>query len=449
MAWSGESFDGGVFAGDAVERGAVAMLAEACSSSPLPCLSTPEPRRLLGALASRLYQSPDRELTLVGVTGTNGKTTVVSLVAAMLDAANRPAARFGTLGNRFRDLEFSGDRTTPEASDLFRMLRTARQQGAASAVMEVSSHALEQGRVSCASFDVGVFLNLTRDHLDFHGEMDTYFEAKAALFRQLKDEGRAVVNIDDPRGPALAASCSDVVTFGEQGDVRFERVAISARRHSRVSWPARSARSSLPRRWSATTTPSNILAAAAIGVACGLTADEIAGGLAGHAPLPGRMELVDCGQPFPVIVDYAHTDGALRAALTSMRSFEAERVLVVMGCGGERDEGKRPLMGRAATELADYSILTSDNPRGEDPVAILKTVEEGARSVPGARYEVLADRREAIRRAMAIAGPGWSVLIAGKGHERFQDVGDTRIPFVDRDEVEKALEVGFGSAPID
>ncbi|MEE2776590.1 MAG: UDP-N-acetylmuramoyl-L-alanyl-D-glutamate--2,6-diaminopimelate ligase [Acidobacteriota bacterium] len=454
VAWTGEEFDGMRFAADAAGRGAVAVLGESCEDARVPCLRAKEPRRLLGPLASRLYGHPDRELLFVGVTGTNGKTTVVSLIAALLEAAGRPAASFGTLGYSFGELDFAGyaafpeRRTTPEASDLFRMLRGAQDAGARAAVMEVSSHALSQGRVGCATYDLAVFLNLTRDHLDFHGDLEHYFEAKAALFQQLKQDGRGVINVDDEWGRRLAQLQPRALTFGDSGDVRYSRLELSAQGISgTLESPAGPIELASP--LLGEYNARNLLAAAAAGVAAGLDAAQIGSGLATLDPLPGRMQAVDCGQPFPVFVDFAHTDGALRAALASMRSLGVQRVAVVVGCGGERDAGKRQLMGAVAAELADYAILTSDNPRREDPETILEQMEEGARDVPGARYEVIVDRRDAIRRAIAIARPGWSVLIAGKGHERWQDLGDRRVEFVDADEVEKALEAGFGSVPIE
>ncbi|MDX1384469.1 MAG: UDP-N-acetylmuramoyl-L-alanyl-D-glutamate--2,6-diaminopimelate ligase [Thermoanaerobaculia bacterium] len=443
VTWSGESHDGASFAAAAAERGAVAMVGESCLDAPLPCLSAAEPRALLGPLASRLYGHPDRELTMVGITGTNGKSTVVALVAAVLDAAGVPAARFGTLGYRFGDLEFPSGRTTPEASDLFRMLRESRAAGACGAVMEVSSHALVQGRVACAGFDVGVFLNLTRDHLDFHGDMEAYFEAKAALFRQLKAGGRAVVNVDDPRGAELAERLPGAVGFGAEGSVRYLSVAVDdGGIRGRVASPA--GEIAVESRLLGGYNAENLLAAAATGVACGAEAEAIAAGLAAVGPLPGRMERVDRGQPFLAVVDFAHTDGALRAAISSLRDLGPGPIVAVVGCGGERDRGKRRLMGAAAAELADVAILTSDNPRGEDPLAILAEVEAGAAGVVGARYEVVADRREAIRRAVALAEPGARVLVAGKGHERYQELAGRRIPFVDQDEIARAIEERFG-----
>lgn len=449
VAWKGERFDGAEFADQAIGRGAVAVL---CDSEPrsreVPWLVAQEPRSLLGPLASRVYGHPDRELLLVGVTGTNGKSTVVELVARILDAAAVPSVRLGTLGYRFREREFRGERTTPEASDLFRILRRAVEAGARAATMEVSSHALVQGRVASAGFGAGVFLNLTRDHLEFHGDMETYYRSKARLFDQLSQSGRAVVSVDDPWGERLARELDGAVTFGEKGHVRWSELRLGGGGiEGRVVTPKRSIEVVCPLlgRYNA----ENVLAAVATAEALGIDAAAVTAALRRAGPLPGRLEAVDRGQPFPVLIDYAHTPGALRAALAALRDLGGEKVMVVFGCGGERDPGKRPLMGRVAGELADYAILTSDNPRGEDPASILAAVEGGMREVSGARWETVPDRRRAIYRAVALAGPGWSLLVAGKGHERFQLLGDRRVPFVDREVVAAALEEGFGTAAIE
>jgi UDP-N-acetylmuramoyl-L-alanyl-D-glutamate--2,6-diaminopimelate ligase len=450
VTWRGDRWDGASFVEEAARRGAVAVLTDPRSPVPLlPWLVAPEPRLLLAPLASRVYEHPDRELLMVGVTGTNGKTTTVALIAALLEGAGCPSARLGTLGYRFRDLQFPGERTTPEASDLHRVLRRAHDAGAMAAVMEVSSHALVQGRVDCASFDLGVFLNLTRDHLDFHPTMEEYFAAKASLFERLDDDGRAAISIDGPWGQRLATLHPGAITFGERGAVRFGELRLTPNGiAARIATPRGeiAIRSRLIGGYNA----QNLLAAVAAAEALELSSEVYAPALEDAERLPGRMEPVDRGQPYPVIIDYAHTDGALRAALEAMRGLDwptgiegvggVGRLIVVFGCGGDRDRGKRPLMGRAAGELADYAILTSDNPRSEEPAAILEAIEGGIASVPGAQWEVVPDRRQAIRRAIALAAPGTGVLIAGKGHERVQLLGNRQVPFVDRDEAEKAIE---------
>ncbi len=444
VTWSGARFDGRRFAQEAVARGAVAVVADRTRAPEvdpvIPWLVAEAPRALLGPLAAPLYRHPDRGLTLVGVTGTNGKSTTIELAAAMLDAAGRPAARLGTLGYRFRELAVPGvERTTPEASDLFRLLAEMRDAGAAAAAMEVSSHALVQGRVAGASFDVGAFTNLTRDHLDYHVDLESYFAAKRRLFDQLKPGGRAVVNGDDPFGQRLAADLPAALSYGAAGAVR----ALDAK----LGGDGIVARLVTPRGETEVRSPllgrfnlSNLLAAAAIGEALELPLAAIAEGIAGTQPLAGRMEAVRAGQGFLAVVDFAHTDDALSLAIRSLREIARTRIVLVFGCGGDRDPGKRPIMGRVAGDLADLPIATSDNSRSEDPHAILSAIEEGLRASGNRSYRIVPDRREAIRRAVAVAvGGGWSVLVAGKGHEREMVAGGQRLPFSDRDELERAI----------
>ena len=442
VALVGQRFDGRDFARDALARGAVAVVVD-------------ETRALLGPLAALVYGHPDRELILAGVTGTNGKSTVATLIAAILDAAGLPAGFVGTLGYRFGAQTFPGAHTTPEASDLYRTLRRMRDAGARGVAMEVSSHALDpaMGRVAGVQFDVGVFTNLTRDHLDYHPDMESYFAAKRRLFDQLKPGARAVVNVDDPWGRRLAAELPGVLTFGTGGDVEaVESKLDAAGTHATVRTPRGTLRFSSP--LLGTYNLANLLAAAAAAEALALPQDAVVRAFEAQRPIPGRMEPVDHGQPFAVFVDYAHTDAALDAALRSAREMAGAdghpgKVAVVFGCGGDRDRGKRPLMGRVAGELADLPIATSDNPRSEDPLAILAAVEEGLKASGNTNYRLVPDRREAIRQALhqAIdsAEPGWVVLVAGKGHEREQIIGDRKLPFSDFDEIEKALEERFGS----
>ena len=444
VAWKGARHDGAEHAAEAVARGAVAVLADgerrAAVGVAVPWLVAPAPRALLGDLASRLHSQPDRALELVGVTGTNGKSTVVELVAATLDAAGHPAGRIGTLGYRFPGLApQAGDRTSPEASDFFRLLAEMRGLGARAVVSEVSSHALAQGRVAGAQFDVAVFTNLTRDHLDFHRDLEEYFATKARLFDQLKPGGRAVVSADDPFGRRLLARLPGATSFGANGQVTTTRIELDARgTRGEIATPRGplAFESPLLGRYNL----DNLLAAVAVGEALALPHAAVAAGIAATRPLPGRMDPVDVGQGFPALVDYAHTDAALEAAIRALRELSGRKVVVVFGCGGDRDPGKRPLMGRVAGSLADLPIVTSDNPRSEDPLAIIGAIEEGLRASGNAGYRVVPDRREAIRRAVAVAAQeGWAVLIAGKGHEREQLVGDRVLPFSDREELARAL----------
>ncbi|MFY9822033.1 MAG: UDP-N-acetylmuramoyl-L-alanyl-D-glutamate--2,6-diaminopimelate ligase [Thermoanaerobaculia bacterium] len=444
VAFAGQRFDGGAFAPAAVAKGAVAVVGpdsgEPAPGVGVPWLATADPRAVLGPLAARAYGHPERELILAGVTGTNGKSTVATLLAAILDAAGHPAGFLGTLGYRFREHLYAGGHTTPEASDLFRILRRMRDDGAAAVAMEVSSHALAMGRVAGAAFDTAVFTNLTRDHLDYHRDFDDYFAAKRKLFDLLKPGARPAVNVDDPYGRQLAAEMPDALSFGEKGEVSARGVAVTAAGTRGVLLTPRGEVpfvSPLLGRYNL----SNLLAAAAGAETLGLPLAAVAAAFARQQPVPGRMEPVDRGQPFPVFIDYAHTDAALDAALRSAREIAAGgKVAVVFGCGGDRDPGKRPMMGKVAGELADLVIATSDNPRSEDPRAILASIEEGLRQSGNERYRLVPDRREAIREALAAAQPGWVVLVAGKGHEREQIVGAERRPFSDLEETAKALE---------
>lgn len=470
VAWRGARFDGAAFAPQAVAAGAVAVVAAAGVAPPaalaaagVPWLTTADPHALLGPLAARAYGHPDRELTLAGVTGTNGKSTVAALVAAILAAAGRPAGLLGTLGYEFAGERFGGGRTTPEASDLFHTLRRMCDRGARAAAMEVSSHALALGRVSGAAFDVAVFTNLTRDHLDFHRDLDDYFAAKRRLFSMLKPQGRAAVNLDDPYGARLAAELAGegaaTVTFARQagggtGAAGAAGAAVSVARAEIDEAGIRGAFAT-PRGEFAFSSPllgaynlDNLLAAAAAAEALELPHSAVAAGIAARGPIPGRMERVPSpAGGLPVYVDYAHTPAALEAAVRSLKGFSRRKVVLVFGCGGDRDPGKRPLMGRLAGELAELPVVTSDNPRGEDAQAILSAVEAGLKASGNDRYRVVPDRREAIRRAIAVAGDEeWAVLIAGKGAETMQIAGGEERPFDDRAVARTALEEKYGQA---
>jgi UDP-N-acetylmuramoyl-L-alanyl-D-glutamate--2,6-diaminopimelate ligase len=447
FALKGQSADGVSFVSQAVARGARAVLAGSPRSGAAPAavawVQVAEPRRAAGRLAREWFGRPDETLTLVGVTGTNGKTTVTYLVEAIAKAAGRAAGRIGTIGAAFGGTEQAASRTTPEATDLYALLARMRDAGTEVVVMEVSSHALALGRVEGARIRVAAFLNLGSDHLDFHGDVETYFEAKARLFDELDPGATAVLPADDPRGAALARRTrARTLTFGRTGgaDVRIASEAGGPDGSSVVlETPAGTiiARTSLLGKLNV----DNVAAAAACGIALGCTPGAISGGIGSLRGVPGRLEPVDSGQPFTVLVDYAHTEAALSRMLSSVRELTGGRVLVTFGCGGERDREKRPAMGRAAVRLADRVFLTSDNPRGEDPVRILGEIAAGADSVPGgaARYEIVPDRSLAIETAIRAAGPGDVVVIAGKGHETAQVLAERTVPIDDRDVARKAL----------
>ena len=448
VALEGERHDGRSYAGEAAGKGAVAVLGRGEPPADLAVgwLSTEEdPRSLLGPLASRIYGAPDRELLTVGVTGTNGKSTTCHLLQAALDASGKPAGVLGNLGYRFRHLAFDGDRTTPEASDLFRILREMRKAGAEAVALEVSSHALALGRVGGASFDLAIFTNLTRDHFDFHGGFEAYYEVKRSLFDKLKAGGRAVVGLRDAYGQRMAQELRTkglaLTTFGPEGDVRIVEEALTAEGiQGTIVTPRGSYRFHSPLIGSFNV--ENLEAAAAGAAALGLSPVAVQKGFASVKPLPGRLEPVPVPQGCSVraFIDFAHTDAALAAALRSVRALTSEPVLVVFGCGGEKDQGKRPIMGKVAGQLADFPFATSDNPRSEDPQAILDAVETGLRDSGNPNYRIIPDRRAAIQAAVAAAPEGSVLLIAGKGHETEQVIGDRALPFSDANEVTEALE---------
>ncbi len=445
VAIVGRRHDGRAFCAQAAARGAVAVLGPGGGppGTGLPWVEVDDPRPLLGRVSARVYDRPHERLRLVGVTGTNGKSTVVALVARILEAAGQPAGVLGTLGSRLGGRRFGhAGRTTPEAPDLFRTLRDFRAAGARAAVMEVSSHALAQGRVEGARFDAALFTNLTRDHLDFHGDLERYYAAKRQLFERLKPGGRAVVHLGDAYGRRLAVELGEPLTYGEGGDVTVRRAHLDLGGiRARLATPRGELdlESPLLGRYNL----ENLQAAVAVAEALGLPPEAARRGLAAQAPLPGRLEPVSAGQSFPVLIDYAHTPAALEAALASLRELAGERrIAVVFGCGGNRDRGKRPVMGEIAGRLAELPIATSDNPRDEDPQAILAAVEEGLRGSGNRGYRLLADRRRAIDCALAAASADpdeWAVLVAGKGHEAFQILGESTLPFSDRDEIEALL----------
>lgn len=457
VAWQGERFDGTRFAPQAMEAGAVAVLGPAAATRPtgLPAdapwlTTTADPHRLLAPLASRVHAHPDRELVTAGVTGTNGKSTVATLLAEIFDADSQPAGLVGSLGYRLGTRFFDRGRTTPEASDLFHLLRQMADDGAEALAMEVSSHALALGRVAGMGFDLAVFTNLSRDHMDFHEGFEDYFQAKRKLFNMLKPAGAgrggaAAVPAEDPYGVRIADELRQrgdrVLTWGEaEGDVHV----LSLNLHEAgIRCLLATPRGDLPvdSRLLGRFNLLNVLAAVAAAEALELPREAIQEGIGRLLPLPGRMQPVAAGQGFPVYVDYCHTPQALEAALGSVRELADRRVIVVFGCGGDRDAGKRPMMGKVAGELAELPILTSDNPRTEDPMKILRMVEEGVRESGNPDYRVIPDRREAIRLAMELADDRSLVLIAGKGDEPIQIVGSEELPFFDYDEAVKAWEL--------
>ncbi len=426
--------DGHAFAPDAVARGAAALVCERPLELGLPEVVVPDARAAMGPAAARFYGDPTAELAVVGITGTNGKTTTAYLVRAILEAAGRPAGLLGTVASVVGGREEPVERTTPEAIDLQRLFRRMLDAGDRACVMEVSSHALSLGRAEGIAFVVRVFTNLTQDHLDFHPTMEDYYLAKRRLF---DGAGPAIVNADDAYGRRLAAEIgASSVTYAidAPAQVRAHDVSFGASgARFRCETPVGEVEiaTRLPGRFNV----QNALAAAAAALALGIEPRHVAEGLAAAGRVPGRFEPVDEGQGFAVLVDYAHTPDSLENVLHAARQITDGRLHVVFGAGGDRDRSKRPLMGAVARELADRVIVTSDNPRSEDPDAIVEEILTGAG--PGVDREL--DRRTAIRRALEGAEPGDIVVVAGKGHEQGQEfAGGRKEPFDDV-EVVRAL----------
>ena len=427
--------DGNAYVEAARKKGALGVVSEAESQPGGPWLRVPDARVALAQLCAAVLGDPALRLELVGITGTNGKTTTAYLVDAMLRAASRTVGLLGTVQYRIADRLVEAIRTTPEASDLQHLFKEMVDAGCTHGVLEVSSHSLVLKRVLGCRFKVAVFTNLTRDHLDFHGDMDAYFAAKRLLFdTYLREDGAAILNLDDTRGEELrAVARGRVVTYAldRDADFRAEKIELHLRG---TRFLARTPAGLFPvetllvGRFNV----QNILAALGAAFALGVRPEDALRGIASLTGVPGRMERVEAGQDFTVVVDYAHTDDALKNLLETLRELKPRRLITVFGCGGDRDKSKRSLMGQVASRLSDIVILTSDNPRSEPPEAILEDIGRGIPKGKGAQIEVMADRRDAIARALEVAGPGDVVAIAGKGHETYQVLRDRTVPFDDR-----------------
>jgi UDP-N-acetylmuramoyl-L-alanyl-D-glutamate--2,6-diaminopimelate ligase len=443
VAIRGEVTDGNQFVDTARKRGAVAVVSEEAPRGEGAWVRVASARRALAVFSAAVLGEPARSLQLVGVTGTNGKTTTAYLVDAAVRAAGEPCGLVGTVEYRVGNRVAEAVRTTPEASDLQALFREMKDAGCRRAVLEVSSHSLVLDRVHGLEFAVAVFTNLTRDHLDFHGDMDAYFAAKRILFeRLLREDGRAVVNVDDDRGEELARASRGPVWTVSASNPAADFVAEDLR----LSLDGTRFRARTPAGALDVETPlvglfnvHNTLAALASGLGLGLPPDAVQRGIASLRGVPGRMERVDAGQDFAVLVDYAHTDDALKNLLETVRGLKPRRVVTVFGCGGDRDRTKRPLMGAVAARLSDVVILTSDNPRSEPPEAIIEEIRRGIPAARAADTHVVPDRREAITRALEMGREGVVVVIAGKGHETYQVLRDRTVPFDDRQVAREVL----------
>jgi UDP-N-acetylmuramoyl-L-alanyl-D-glutamate--2,6-diaminopimelate ligase len=448
VALRGLKADGREFVPQAISRGASLVVAEVArgDGDTTPWVVVSDARLALALLADAFYDHPSRRMQVVGVTGTNGKTTTAYLLASMLDAAGLKAGLLGTVTYRLGGEEREASRTTPEAPDVQHLLNEMIEQGCRSAVMEVSSHALALKRVDGMRFAAGIFTNLTRDHLDFHEDMESYFLAKRRLFEMLPDDAPGVINLDDPRGASLLDVCRRPVTFAiaRAADVTPGPLEMTL---SGLTFEVRTPRGPIPMTSKLVGRPnvSNILAATAAAMALDIPLDAIAEGVRVLPGVPGRFEVVSAPEDdVTVVVDYAHTDDALRNLLETARPLAPKRLLTVFGCGGDRDRTKRPLMGMVAARLSDIVVITSDNPRTEEPQRIIDEIKRGipAGSQPGGRapdIRAIVDRRDAIERAVEMSEPGDLVLIAGKGHEKYQQIGDRVLPFDDGEVAREAL----------
>jgi UDP-N-acetylmuramyl-tripeptide synthetase len=453
VAIQGEKTDGHLFIQQALERGAIGVISERGRPEGFRAawIRVKDARVALAKAAATVHRHPSRELKLVGITGTNGKTTTTYLVASIAEAAGDPCAMLSTVEYRIGAERIAAERTTLEASDTQRYLRRAVERGCRAAVMECSSIAIELHRCDELRFEVAVFTNLSRDHLDFHGTMENYWAAKRKLFTGLSGgpPKNSVVNLDDERGVELKQELSKMgrrvlaYAIDREADVAARDVKLSL---EGVRFTLHTPVGAIEVKSPLVGEPHvyNILAAATVGLALGYTLEQIARGIELCTGVPGRFERVEGGRGFAVIVDYAHTDDALARVLRTARALASGRIILVFGCGGDRDRTKRAPMGRIAAELADVVIVTSDNPRSEDPERIFADIEVGLRQI-GRPYAKIVDRREAIFHAISLAQSGDIVLIAGKGHENYQIVGSQRIHFDDREVAREALEQRYGS----
>ena len=448
---SGVHVDGAAFAAQAVEKGAVAVLTTKHLDLPKGTVQimTPEIHHALEDMVPYFYDYPGKKMRMIGVTGTNGKTTTTHIIAHILRAAGHHVGVLGTIHALIDDEELPIHNTTPDVVELQRFLALMLEKGMTHVVMEVSSHALALNRVAGIEFDTAVFTNLTQDHLDFHKTMENYVAAKAKLFQSLsapdhiKDNKTAIVNIDDDWADHILRACHcKVLTYGveKKADLQGSNLKVELKKSSfDVTGPFGSVH--LNMNITGLFNVYNTLAAIGAAHAEGVDTKTIDSAIQTFHAVAGRFELVEAGQDFAIVVDYSHTPDSLEKALTTARAMKPNRIIAVFGCGGDRDRTKRPIMGKIAAQEADIPIVTSDNPRSEDPEAIVREVEAGVEQglKPGQHHEVIVDRRSAIRRAVELAKTGDIILIAGKGHETYQILNSGTIHFDDREEARNAV----------
>ncbi len=440
VAIAGFVTDGHNYIDQAIENGAAALIVEKETAADIPLARVKDSRLALALAAAAFYNYPAKKLLLTGVTGTNGKTTTSHLIAAIYKGAGNKVGLVGTIQNIVGGKELPAVNTTPESLDLQRLLAQMVKSGVTHAAMEVSSHALALNRVAATDFAAAVFTNLTQDHLDFHGGMDDYAAAKAKLFAMAP---LAVINIDDAHAQdMIKAACGKVVTYGlrNKADVSAKNIKLATNGVSFVT-TGKYGECQLQLKLTGEFNVYNALAAFACTRAQGIDLETVSKALEAVPGVAGRFELVKCGQPFGVVVDYAHTPDGLENVLQAARRIARNRVIAVFGCGGDRDRTKRPIMGELGVRLSEHAVITSDNPRTEDPMKIIDDILVGVKGAVGAdRYTVVPDRREAIYYAINKAEPGDVVVIAGKGHETYQIIGKTKYDFDDRVVATEALQ---------
>lgn len=435
VAIRGEHFDGHEFVGQAVEGGAPAVCVTDRLESDVPEIVVEDTRAVLGLLSAEVHEHPSRSVDVVGITGTNGKTTVAHHVGSIGTAAGRQSGVVGTIHTRLGEEIVQAVRTTPEASDFQRLLAHMRDQGAEVVAVEVSSHGLELGRVAATRFAVAAFTNLSQDHLDFHGDMESYLAAKRRLFEDY-EVGTAVINVDDEAGAGIASSCEgELITVGRAGDIGADDVTtVSGGTQFEMHTPW--GRAALVAPVVGSFNLDNVLVAAGCCLAIGIDLSDVVSGIESLPGVPGRYEIVSGEDPITIVVDYAHTPQGISMAVGAARAMTRRKVIAVIGAGGDRDREKRPLMGQAAS-AADLVVVTSDNPRSEDPEEIARAVMEG---VPlESRMILELDRRKAIHRAINEAVDGDIVLVLGRGHEPTQEIAGSKLPFDDREVSRLAL----------
>jgi UDP-N-acetylmuramoyl-L-alanyl-D-glutamate--2,6-diaminopimelate ligase len=459
VAVKGERVDGHEYLQAAIRQQAGAVVVQRGGGAEVPTVLVKNSRRALGLLGSGFHGNPSAKLRVIGITGTNGKTTTTYICKSLLESRGTPMGLVGTVAYVVGKEIVPASHTTPGAVELQRLFGRMVKAELAGVVMEVSSHALALDRTAGVEFDVAVFTNLTQDHLDFHGTMEEYFRAKVRLFSDLSPEGRktgtkrAIINTDDPRGEAVRAACSvPVWTYGihNKADLRAEALRLTTQ-GTVFTLKAPVGSVEIESQLVGEHNVYNLLAAIGVALHEGMDLDQIRASIGTVTHVPGRFERVEAGQDFTVVVDYAHTDDALTRLLTAAQALRTGRIITVFGCGGDRDRTKRPKMGRVAVRFSDVVVLTSDNPRTEDPNSILAEVEVGVQDAltqrPDVVYALVPDRRLAIERAIREARPGDMVLIAGKGHEDYQIIGTTKFHFDDREVAREAvLKLSSGPA---